>query len=69
MVHVPVPRFSSGALTYGVVHLFGENGAGPVVVSAVLLGLLAAAFVRRARAQAQAERQAAERPSGLPVEA
>jgi inorganic phosphate transporter, PiT family len=58
-----------GALTFGVVDLFGENGAGPVVVSAALLGLLAAAFVRRARTQAQAERQAAEPARGLPVEA
>jgi PiT family inorganic phosphate transporter len=58
-----------GALTFGVVYLFGENGAGPVVVSAVLLALLAAAFVRRARTQAQAERQAAEPARGLPVEA
>src|SRR3954471_1310671 len=57
-----------GALTYGVVHVFGENGAGPVVVSAVLLALLAAAFVRRARAQAQAERQAAEPPRDLAME-
>jgi PiT family inorganic phosphate transporter len=57
-----------GALTFGVVYVFGQNGAGPVVVSAGLLALLAAAFVRRARTQAQAERQAAE-PAGLPVEA
>src|SRR4051794_5622516 len=57
-----------GALTYGVVYAFGENGAGPVVVSAVLLALLAAAFVRRARAQAQAERQAAEPPRDLAME-
>jgi PiT family inorganic phosphate transporter len=55
-----------GAITYGVVYAFGENGAGPVVVSVLLLGLLAAAFVRRARAQARAARQAAE-PQGLPV--
>jgi inorganic phosphate transporter, PiT family len=58
-----------GALTFGVVYLFGENGAGPVVVSAALLALLAGAFVRRARTQAQAERQAAELARGLPVEA
>jgi len=57
-----------GALTYGVVYAFGENGAGPVVVSAVLLALLGAAFVRRARAQAQAERQAAEPPRDLAME-
>src|SRR4051794_13314246 len=55
-----------GAITYGVVDAFGENGAGPLVVSALLLGLLAGAFVRRARVQARAERQAAE-PLGLPV--
>jgi inorganic phosphate transporter, PiT family len=55
-----------GAVTFGVVYAFGENGAGPVVVSGALLGLLAAAFVQRARAQARAERQAAE-PQGLPV--
>jgi inorganic phosphate transporter, PiT family len=60
---------SVGAITFGVVYLFGENGAGPVVVSAVLLGLLAVAFVRRARAQAAAERQASEPARGLPVEA
>jgi PiT family inorganic phosphate transporter len=58
-----------GALTYGVVYVFGENGAGPVVVSAALLGLLAAAFVRRARVQAAAERQASEPARGVPVEA
>jgi inorganic phosphate transporter, PiT family len=58
-----------GALTFGVVHLFGENGGGPVVVSAALLALLGAAFVRRARTQAQAERQAAEPSRGLAVEA
>ena len=58
-----------GALTFGVVYLFGQNGAGPVVVSAALLALLAAAFVRRARTQARAERQAAEPATGLPVEA
>jgi PiT family inorganic phosphate transporter len=55
-----------GAITYGVVYAFGENGAGPLVVTALLLGLLAAAFVRRARVQARAARQAAE-PQGLPV--
>jgi PiT family inorganic phosphate transporter len=55
-----------GAITYGVVYAFGENGAGPLVDTALLLGLLAAAFVRRARAQARAARQAAE-PQGLPV--
>ena len=60
---------SVGALTFGVVHVFGENGGGPLVVSVVLLALLAVAFVRRARAQAEAERQAAEPPRGVAVEA
>jgi PiT family inorganic phosphate transporter len=55
-----------GAITFGVVHAFGESGAGPLIVSGVLLGMLAAAFVRRARVQARAERQAAE-PPALPV--
>jgi PiT family inorganic phosphate transporter len=36
-----------GALTYGVVALFGTGGAGPLVVSALLLSALTAAFVRR----------------------
>jgi PiT family inorganic phosphate transporter len=36
-----------GALTYGVVSLFGGGAAGPVVVSAVLLLALSAALVRR----------------------
>jgi PiT family inorganic phosphate transporter len=36
-----------GALTYGVVALFGTGGAGPLVVSALLLTLLTAALVRR----------------------
>jgi PiT family inorganic phosphate transporter len=58
-----------GALTFGVVYLFGENSAGPVVVSAVLVGLLVAAFARRARAQAAAERQAADPTRGLAMEA
>jgi PiT family inorganic phosphate transporter len=60
---------SVGALTFGVVHVFGENGGGPLVVSVVLLALLGVAFVRRARAQAEAERQAAEPPRGVAVEA
>ncbi len=37
-----------GAVTYGVVALFGAHDAGPVVVSVLLVGLLTAAFVRRA---------------------
>jgi PiT family inorganic phosphate transporter len=36
-----------GGLTYGVVALFGADEAGPLVVAALLLGLLTAAFVRR----------------------
>jgi PiT family inorganic phosphate transporter len=36
-----------GGLTFAVVHLLGETGAGPVVVSGALLVLLAAAFARR----------------------
>jgi PiT family inorganic phosphate transporter len=36
-----------GALTYGVVALFGTGGAGPLVVSSLLLGALTAAFTRR----------------------
>jgi len=36
-----------GALTYMVVHLFGDGAAGPVVVSAVLLIGLGVAFSRR----------------------
>ena len=36
-----------GALTYGVVHLFGDGAAGPVVVSAVLLIALGVAMARR----------------------
>jgi len=36
-----------GALTYMVVHLFGDGAAGPVVVSAVLLIALGVAMARR----------------------
>jgi PiT family inorganic phosphate transporter len=36
-----------GALTYGVVSLFGDGAAGPVVVSAILLIALGVAMVRR----------------------
>ena len=36
-----------GALTFGVVRLFGDGAAGPVVVSAVLLLALAVAMARR----------------------
>jgi PiT family inorganic phosphate transporter len=36
-----------GAVTYGVTRLFGTGAAGPVVVSAALLGLLGWVFGRR----------------------
>ena len=36
-----------GAITYGVTRLFGTGAAGPVVVSAVLLGVLGWVFGRR----------------------
>jgi len=36
-----------GALTYMIVHLFGDGAAGPVVVSAVLLIALGVAMARR----------------------
>jgi PiT family inorganic phosphate transporter len=36
-----------GALTFEVVHLIGEDDAGPVVVSGVLALALAVAFARR----------------------
>jgi PiT family inorganic phosphate transporter len=36
-----------GALTFGVVHLFGDGAAGPVVVAAALLAALAVAMARR----------------------
>jgi inorganic phosphate transporter, PiT family len=39
-----------GALTYGVTEIFGSGAAGPIVISAVGLGLVAAAFTRRIRA-------------------
>jgi PiT family inorganic phosphate transporter len=37
-----------GALTYGVVRIFGTGSAGPVVVVVLLLLGLAGAFARRA---------------------
>jgi PiT family inorganic phosphate transporter len=37
-----------GALTFGVVHLLGEDSAGPIVVSIVLVIALIAVLVRRA---------------------
>ena len=37
-----------GALTYGLTRVFGTGALGPLVVSLCLLGLLAAAFGRRA---------------------
>jgi PiT family inorganic phosphate transporter len=36
-----------GAITYGVVQLFGDGATGPVVVTALMLAALAAAGVRR----------------------
>jgi inorganic phosphate transporter, PiT family len=39
-----------GALTYGVTKIFGSGAAGPIVISAVGLVLVAAAFTRRVRA-------------------
>jgi PiT family inorganic phosphate transporter len=36
-----------GAVTFGVVRLFGQDSAGPVVVAVALLAALAAAFARR----------------------
>jgi PiT family inorganic phosphate transporter len=36
-----------GAITYGVVALFGTDDAGPLVVAGLLLALLTAAFARR----------------------
>jgi inorganic phosphate transporter, PiT family len=41
---------SIGALTYGVTEIFGSGAAGPIVISAAGLGLVAAAFTRRIRA-------------------
>jgi PiT family inorganic phosphate transporter len=41
-----------GALTYGFTRIFGTGPAGPIVVSAAGLALVAAAFTRRIRAGA-----------------
>jgi PiT family inorganic phosphate transporter len=38
-----------GAITYGLARVFGTGAAGPVIISAIALALIAAAFVRRAR--------------------
>jgi PiT family inorganic phosphate transporter len=38
-----------GAATYGFTRIFGNGAAGPLVVAAIALGLVAAAFARRAR--------------------
>jgi PiT family inorganic phosphate transporter len=38
-----------GALTFGVVDLFGSGAVGPVVVTAIALGLVVYAFTRRLR--------------------
>ena len=37
-----------GALTYGVTRIFGSGALGPILVSLLALGLVAAAFARRA---------------------
>jgi inorganic phosphate transporter, PiT family len=55
-----------GAATFGVVHLFGEGAAGPLVVSVALLAALAMAWTRRLRSQERHDRRAAART--LPVE-
>lgn len=39
-----------GALTYGVVRIFGDGSVGPIVVASALLLALAAFFVKKARA-------------------
>jgi PiT family inorganic phosphate transporter len=38
-----------GALTYGVTRIFGTGAAGPLIVSAALLAVIAAVFARRLR--------------------
>jgi inorganic phosphate transporter, PiT family len=38
-----------GALTFGLTRIFGTGAAGPVVVTALILALIAIAFVRRVR--------------------
>jgi PiT family inorganic phosphate transporter len=40
---------AAGAATYGFTRVFGTGAAGPVIVAALALGLVAAAFARRAR--------------------
>ena len=44
-----------GALTYGVTRIFGTGAIGPVVVTAIALGMIAVAFSRRARQGAPVE--------------
>jgi inorganic phosphate transporter, PiT family len=44
-----------GALTYGVTRIFGTGAVGPVVVTAIALGMIAVAFSRRARQGAPVE--------------
>jgi PiT family inorganic phosphate transporter len=46
---------SIGALTYGVTRIFGTGAVGPVVVTAIALGMIAVAFSRRARQGAPVE--------------
>ena len=46
---LPAAGLTAGAV-YGFTRLFGEGAAGPVIVSAIAVVLLAAAFVRRGRA-------------------
>jgi PiT family inorganic phosphate transporter len=38
-----------GALTYGVTWVFGTGALGPILVTLVALGMVVAAFVRRAQ--------------------
>ena len=43
-----------GALAYGLTRIFGTGALGPVIVSVLVIGLIAAIFGRRARAVARA---------------
>ncbi len=44
-----------GALTYGLTRIFGTGAVGPLVVTAIALGMIAVAFSRRARQGAPVE--------------
>ncbi|HEX6602212.1 MAG TPA: anion permease [Solirubrobacterales bacterium] len=44
-----------GGLTYGVTRIFGSGAVGPIVVTAIALGMIAVAFSRRARQGAPVE--------------